>query len=156
MKPRVKIPGTRGAFSLIEVTMALGLVSFSMLSILGLLPVGLKTFRDSKVETAMGGIQRQLRAEVLSEPFSSLETFAATTKLYFSDEGTLLASIAGAYYEATMGLTDTAAPGLTVTAPSSVRTLKVTLVSPCELPDAARKTNSFSILIANQKGELAN
>ena len=145
------------AFSLIEVTLALGMVSFSMLSIIALLPVGLKTFRDSKVETALGGIQRQLRAEVLSVPFAKLidGTFTAG-KMYFSDEGTLLTDGNGAYYEASTALTNTPAPGLAGTATNSVRTLKVTLVSPYGLPSASLKTNSFSIVVANQKGELAN
>ncbi len=35
------------AFSLVEVTLALGIVSFALLAILGLLPVGLKSAQDS-------------------------------------------------------------------------------------------------------------
>lgn len=43
--------GCRG-FSLVEVVLALGLVSFCMLPLLGLLPMGLGTIRDSRNEAA--------------------------------------------------------------------------------------------------------
>lgn len=145
------------AFSLVEVTMALGLASFSLLAIVGLLPVGLKTFRDSRVETALGGIQRQMRGEVEAVPFESLTNGSFTAgKFYFSDEGTLLPGSSGAYYEASTELTNTSAPGLAATAESSIRTLKVTLLSPFELPATVQQTNSFAIVIANQTGEKAS
>lgn len=40
------------AFSLVEVTLALGIVSFVMLAVFGLLPVGLKIARNSKDQAA--------------------------------------------------------------------------------------------------------
>jgi uncharacterized protein (TIGR02598 family) len=145
------------AFSLVEVTIALGLVSFSMLAIVGLLPVGLKTFRDSRVETTLGGIQRQMRGEVEAVPFAMLTNGSFTAgKYYFSDEGTLLPGSSQAYYEVSTELANTSAPGLAATADTSIRTLKVSVVSPFGLPATAQKTNSFSIVVANQTGEKAS
>ena len=43
-----------GGFSLVEVTMAIGIVSFAFLTTLGLIPTGLKTFR-SAIDTSVGG-----------------------------------------------------------------------------------------------------
>lgn len=47
--------GRRG-FTLVEVTLALGLVSFALLSLLGLFVVGLTSSRDSSLETALSRI----------------------------------------------------------------------------------------------------
>lgn len=44
------------AFSLVEVTIALGLVSYALLALMGLFTVGLTSSRDSSVETALSQI----------------------------------------------------------------------------------------------------
>lgn len=49
-------PASDRAFTLVEVTLALGLVSFSLLSLLGLFVVGLTSSRDSSLETALSRI----------------------------------------------------------------------------------------------------
>lgn len=50
MKTAVK--AYRG-FSLVEVTMAIGIVSFALLAIVGLIPVGLKSVKDSREHAAV-------------------------------------------------------------------------------------------------------
>lgn len=44
-------PATRG-FSMVEVTVALGLVAFCLLALIGLLPIGLDSQKDSMTESA--------------------------------------------------------------------------------------------------------
>lgn len=50
----------RDAFSLIEVTMALGIASFGLLAIGGLLPVGLGSMKDSRDEAAAAKCLEQM------------------------------------------------------------------------------------------------
>jgi type II secretory pathway pseudopilin PulG len=132
MKARDRLIHSIDAFSLVEVTLALAVVSFPMLSILALLPVGLETLRDSRVDTAVGDIHRQLRAEAVSVPFTNL---------------------IDSYYEATISLANSVAPGLTSSASTSMRTLEVTLISPYWASEP--QTNLPSIVLANQTGESA-
>jgi|GEM_PF-4112780 Verrucomicrobium spinosum paralogous family TIGR02598 len=51
------------AFSLAEVTIALGLATFAVLSVAGLLPLGLGTLRDSKVQMLETQILRDVSAQ---------------------------------------------------------------------------------------------
>ena len=50
--------------------MALGLVSFSMLAVLGLLPVGLNSVRESVAYLGEAAIARQLRSEIEQMPLA--------------------------------------------------------------------------------------
>ena len=131
--------------------MAIGVVSFSMLAILAVLPVGLRTFRDSKVETSLGGIQRQVRAEAVQQ----WTNFDGRT-LYFSDEGTAVTKETDAYFAATATLSDPKAPGLPASANTSLRNLSVKVIFPYFLPGSARTTNEFRMLLARQEGEEAD
>jgi type II secretory pathway pseudopilin PulG len=54
----------RSAFSLVEVVIALGLVSFCLLAIVGLLPVGLKAVKNSREESAAANALNQLAEAV--------------------------------------------------------------------------------------------
>lgn len=150
-KPLIQEPD---AFSLIEVTIAMGVVSFSLLSMLALLPLGLGTLRDSKLEADTGSIQRQLRAELAALPFSELPEFASRT-LYFSEEGTLLPERlkAQAHYLVTGSTQEAKIPGLASTAANSLRQITVQMASPHGFLAAGQKTKEFTILLANQKGE---
>ena len=52
------------AFSLVEVTLALGIAAFSLLIILGMLPVSLKTNQASTQQTNANGIISQVAADL--------------------------------------------------------------------------------------------
>lgn len=56
----------RSAFSLIEVTLAMGLVSFCLLAILGLLPVGLQSAKASREHAAAAACAEQIAAAIAS------------------------------------------------------------------------------------------
>jgi uncharacterized protein (TIGR02598 family) len=65
-----------GGFSLIEVTIALGLVSYALLGLLGLFTVGLTSSRDSSMETAL--------SQIVLHASSS---YTGATNRYYSYEG---------------------------------------------------------------------
>ena len=58
------IRGQSKAFSLIEVVMALGICSFCLVALIGLLSQGLTTNRDTVSETEAAGIARSIAADL--------------------------------------------------------------------------------------------
>ena len=63
------------AFSLIEVTLALGIVSFALVAVLGLLPVGLKSVKNANEQAGA--------ANVLNAIAANLRTATSTNALNF-------------------------------------------------------------------------
>jgi len=73
------------AFSLIEVTLALGVISFALIGVLGLIPVGMATFRKA-VDLSVGSqIVQQVVSDVQQTAFSSLGQ--SHPLRYFDDQG---------------------------------------------------------------------
>lgn len=60
--------GTRLAFSLVEVTLALGVVGFALLAIFGLLPIAQQTGRNASEETAAPKILAAVAADLRGTP----------------------------------------------------------------------------------------
>ncbi|MFZ4774931.1 MAG: hypothetical protein ACOYM3_06200 [Terrimicrobiaceae bacterium] len=66
---------TSSAFSLVEVTLAIGVASFALIAVLGLLPVGLKSVKNANEQAAA--------ANVLNAVACSLRTASSTNSLDF-------------------------------------------------------------------------
>src|SRR5438309_893278 len=102
---------SRGGFSLVEVTLALGVASVSLLVIFSLLPIGLQTNQRSIEQTAsadiLSAVASDLRATAVTTPRGSAATspqFAisipanptgstSTTILYFTRAGQFSTSL---------------------------------------------------------------
>jgi type II secretory pathway pseudopilin PulG len=69
--------GNLRAFSLVEVTLALGIVSFALIAVLGLLPVGLKTVKNANEQAGA--------ANVLNAIADGLRRAASTNSVDFSN-----------------------------------------------------------------------
>lgn len=63
--------GASSAFSLVEVTIALGIVAFGLVAILGVLPVAFTTSRTSINQTRATGIMETVFAGMRAQPFTS-------------------------------------------------------------------------------------
>jgi len=93
------------AFSLIEVTLALGIVTFSVITLVGLIPLGLTTFHKAVTLSVSSQIVQQVVTDVQQTDFSQLVTSnSQTTQLalrYFDDQGNELsgATAPGAIYQ---------------------------------------------------------
>jgi uncharacterized protein (TIGR02598 family) len=102
------------SFSLIEVTLALGVVSFALLALFGLLPVGLKENQNSTSQTAATSIATALIADLRATPKANPTsgrfgiTFDIPKTLYVDSEGNF-----------SITLTPTARYRATVTFPAS-------------------------------------
>ncbi len=83
----------RSAFSLVEVVLALGIASFSMVSILGLLPVGLSNSRSSTAQTGAMNLITAIAADIRSTPSTAsaspryaIPTGDTTSQTFYFDE----------------------------------------------------------------------
>ncbi len=102
------------AFSLVEVTLALGIISVSLLSLIGLLPAGLGVLRESMDQTVHAQIVQRIAAGVATSEFSSLTGQTLT----FDQEGQLLGGTAdaGARYTAKIEASKPSLPGVSADA----------------------------------------
>jgi uncharacterized protein (TIGR02598 family) len=83
----------RDGFSLVEVTLALGIAAFGLLAIFGLLPIAVQTNRNATSQTAALNILSSVSADVRTTPKTSTTSpqfgivFGAATILYFDASG---------------------------------------------------------------------
>lgn len=62
------------AFSLIEVTIALGIVAFAVVAVLGVIPTGMNTLRDSTRESVEAQIVRSIGGQLGTGTFTNVNT----------------------------------------------------------------------------------
>lgn len=81
-------------FSLVEVTLALGIASLCLIAVFGLVPIGVQTNRTAIAQTAAVSILSSVTADLRSTPQANTTSavfgipFGTTTTLYFNGEGT--------------------------------------------------------------------
>lgn len=105
----------QGGFSLVEVVIALGVVGFAIVAILGVVPIGLQTSHSSQDETRAAQVAQAIFSSLSSQAqtqFNSVQlkpndnstipsfdfTSSTTTLLYADNDGKLSANSAGAVY----------------------------------------------------------
>ncbi|MEI9998946.1 MAG: Verru_Chthon cassette protein B [Verrucomicrobiota bacterium] len=74
------------AFSLIEVVLAIGVTSFALLSMVALLPIGLKTSREAADDMTQAQIVQYARNQLELTTFSDLAVWT-TNPVYFDAQG---------------------------------------------------------------------
>ncbi len=65
-----------GAFSLIEVAIAIGVFAFAIVGILALFPVAMQSARESRDETIVVNIARMVMSELRASPFNAARVVA--------------------------------------------------------------------------------
>ena len=83
--PRWNTSNRQPGFSLIEVVIALGIMGFALVSILGLMTVGLHSSKTSREYTLLSAMAQEVIADVRSQPYDTLATQTYT----FDEEGNL-------------------------------------------------------------------
>jgi uncharacterized protein (TIGR02598 family) len=87
------------AFSLVEVVLALGVASFCLIAILGLMPVGVQTNRNATSQTAATNIMAAIVADLRTTPAVATTspqfaiTFGAEKTLFFDASGQVSTSL---------------------------------------------------------------
>lgn len=148
-------------FSLVEVVIALGIVSFAVVAVVGMLPMGLKTAKDSMFDTdatlaaqrlfsemlAGSGVNRAVSTGATDSATVPLDGNSAIAILGFTSDGkpmlkasTLDANPAVDFFARISVSTNTGVPRLTQ--------VQVDVSRPAAAPPAGRSTNSFTTLIA--------
>jgi uncharacterized protein (TIGR02598 family) len=77
----------KGAFSLVEVMMSLGIATLGFTTMLGLLPHGLTMVQSSAELSAESRIRQKLAGELLTAPWQQLQWTGYGPVRYFTDEG---------------------------------------------------------------------
>ena len=136
------------AFSLIEVVLSLGIVSFAMVGLLGLLPVGLNTSRQAIDVTIQSQMAQTLRNQIQLGGLSGVEQWAGQ-HFYFDNQGLQVAGATAPtrVYTVQTTVTNVLEQDKTATAaalPAAIaRLVLVTVTSSA----AAGTTNVFPIIV---------
>lgn len=135
---RRQISGS-SAFSLVEITIAMGITTFAVVAILGLLPVGLTSMGASKKEFTVAQIKQGVESDLAITPYG---TNPPTS--YFDCDGVPLPSSVGAYYTVTFPTSGAPSfPGSTVSTSMTNSLREVTmLISPQYASASAIMTNT--------------
>lgn len=154
--PKSALASCRRAFSLIEVVLAMGVVSFAILPLVAVLPIGLATVRDSMDETVTANIAQQVRGELQQLSFGSNSTDPVTisnlssqTYYYTADGIKTQSSDPEAYYKASFEVGSAVAAGTTYGA-DNAKAVKVTLKYPASIPDVKQKKIIIPLFAARQ------
>lgn len=110
--------------TLVEVAICLGLMSFALVSMLGLLPAGLSTLRDARDATAQGNYLQTLSAAYLSLGFTNMP---ASETYFFDQDGQQVEETAPTrHYRVSVEVQSPEYPGKPAGIEKSLRQLKVT------------------------------
>lgn len=159
--PTAQIPGTNrkvrwiyvkeAGFSLVEVALAIGIISFCLLTMLGLLPTGLDALREAGQQTAQTQIVQQIASRAQLMPYEEITDFIANSRVtpYFYDESGLAldSRTPDARYEVTLDDGKTQYPGSSTDIKRHFTAIKVIVK-----PIASRQTNRYVIHVPNTKG----
>lgn len=141
----------RGAFSLVEIVIALGIISFGCIAIFGLLSVTADVSRRSSDETAIATMSRQIISSIKQQKFPVVQSnfMGKTTNLFFDQSGTLLPSAEGGLYQcAVSGQEDVSTTSSFSNGQTQVNLVKLRLVFTWPLGGSAFNTNTLLTSVA--------
>lgn len=84
-----RILSRKGAFSLVEVALAIAIIGFSLLAVVGLLPLLMKTERDSGFNSLLPRMMSVAVGELRSRTYPS--ALSETVEFRFNESGTVAA-----------------------------------------------------------------
>ena len=130
--------------------MALGIISSSVLVLVGLLTTGLDSLRTSSEQTTRTQILQSISEGLSVTRFANINT----TTLYFDDEGQPLQNFTGARYKADLSSEAPSLPGISKQA--DIQTMQNHLVRINVAIGRADRPNAiaslYSLQVANQSG----
>lgn len=132
-------------FTLVEVTLALGLVSFSLVGLMGMLPVGLSNFREAMEIQTQTRIAQQIAAELQLTPFQTISdgTFETGFPRFYDDEGAAVSAVESVY------TVTTATPGSLELPGGQANPNTLLLTFGIGKKTAPARTESFSLVASN-------
>jgi uncharacterized protein (TIGR02598 family) len=133
-------------FSLVEVVIAIGVIAFAFIPMVGMLPMGLNLSKQAIDTTVEAQIAQRLTAEVQQTDFSRLDELAASSianPYYFDDQGNKVIDPANAIYQAIFAISTS------TTLPHAVATQKLATVTLCVLNTKSNRTSQEQDLVKN-------
>lgn len=127
----MKTPPCRRGFSLVEISLAMGILAFVVLAVLGLLGVGMSSGRFAQTDTALTAAARFAVSCLQTNNPAAM----AGTNFWFSADGLPLTSSNNAHFQCVVATNSPAA-----SAPRLVG-LRLEFRHPVSVPAAARATN---------------
>ncbi len=112
----IRIPNLAGdaqgesGFSLIEVTIAMGVMAFAAIAILGIIPTGLAAATRSSQTTIAARLASEVQSEIQQVGLASFATDATNTT-HFDGDGKILPNNTGAVYDVYRSVEDCSLPG---------------------------------------------
>ena len=161
----------KNAFSLVEVVIAMGVTTFCLITMLGLLPIGAGIALESRRETRAAYLAQQILGDLRSSSFTEATilcqtngTLVALPSFSLADATTNCVTCDGdnnVLYQATAnqyasGVSDTSANYLVqvTVQPSSLNnlsTISVEVSAPAQAPLSARSRYAFQTMIGNMQ-----
>lgn len=150
------------AFSLVEVVLALGVISFAIVAILGVLPVGLQTGHSAQDETRAAQIAQAILASIASQAPNQFDNVQVqlndnqnstvplhlnateTATLYGDNDGKLVPTLTAAAYKVIV-TTNSSPPGFDAGYANQVT---VRVIWPANAPAANQTFRDFIRIIA--------
>jgi uncharacterized protein (TIGR02598 family) len=135
------------AFSLIEVTMAIGIAAFCLIAVFGLLPVGVQTNRNATSQTGGANILAAVIADMRATPNAATRSgkyhvaFGASQTVYFDESGQF-ATLIGPNSRYQLNVTFPPSTGLPYAA--TYATLKVTWPAAADPANATGSVEMFA------------
>jgi uncharacterized protein (TIGR02598 family) len=135
---------SQAAFSLVEVTLALGVAAFCLIGVFGLVPVGVQTNRNATSQTAATNILASVVSDIRASPpgqglsakYRINRSKGSFTTLYFDGQGQATTSnVANSRYRLYVKITSNVSAGvvyptyawLKVSWPAAVDTINTTI-----------------------------
>lgn len=141
----------RSGFSLVELVLAIGIVSFAFVSLFALLPVGLTTFRQTMDTTIGSQIVHRIINEAQQTDYTTLVA-TPTFDRYFDDQGNEVSSLDNSIYTAEISVTaPTPLPNTSTPSSTSLATVIVKFANnPAHRasPFTTTSPNSYSVYSA--------
>jgi uncharacterized protein (TIGR02598 family) len=124
VKPRRSKNRSRqsGGFSLIEIVIAIGLAAFAIVGLIGLMPQGLTTLKQSRSDSLRAEILKSVANTAKQTDFSLISSLNGTN-FYFDADGVLVTSGSpDALYQAVLGTNSANVPasGSSYTLPGAI------------------------------------
>lgn len=99
-----KVPPTSRAirahgFGLVEIAIALGIISFALLSLLGLMAVGLNASKTAREDTVVASLARNVLANLKTLNYAQLSALGSTNFYFTYDGAATNSASSSAYYE---------------------------------------------------------
>ena len=134
----------RSGFTLVEVVLALGMVTTALVPMVGLLAVGLGTFHDAINATTEAQILQQIAGQIEVGSFSAAAN-QATTHYYFTPEGVSTDASSAFYYADVPPPGKLAVPGASANASGNTLTYVISIW--CK--NAPRTVHACPLYVAN-------